>query len=250
MLDVVVPCSDSDVVMLYKSIPCIRENVEDGVGKIYIVGSFAIKDACEDLSCEFVDELALMGFSKHCLVQVDRERRGWVYQQLIKLSSDKLVETDDFLVCDSDHVLLKPHRFVDGDKYIFYTTEEYHKPYFDTIKKILGDEFSKIMECSFISDKMVFNKEILKKMKKEIEVHCGNNWIKSIISACKPGVFSCFSEFETYGTYIRKRYKDVVKLVDANRKIIFDQDLPYSTLPEIKSIYAVYHSLTQGKKAG
>ena len=228
MIDVIIPCADIDTPLLYKSVPMVRENVSDGVNNIYIVGTGMLLDISKDLDCKYVNELEFMGFSKHCINVSNKTRQGWVYQQLIKLSSDKISETDDFLICDADHILLKPHRFIEGGKYNFHMEEEYHTPYFTTMERLLGNDFTKTAEGSFICDKMIFNKDILNELKHDIEIHCGSNWINAILNTYPRREFCGLSEFELYGTYILKKHPEKVNMMSSLRKLLFNEKLGYN----------------------
>ena len=247
LFDVIIPCCDVDTPLLYKSVQGIRENVLDGVGTIYLVGTERLEQISKNLNCEYVNEINFMSFSKECLINCSLARCGWFFQQLIKFSGDNLAKTDDFLIFDADHILLKPHKFVENGKYIFYMTDEFHEPYFATIKKLLGETYTKKVKNSFISDKMVLNKKILNEMKTDIAKRSKFPWIKSIVKSYPKGEFSGFSEFETYGTYIFDNYSDLVETKNANRKLLFDGDISYSSFQEIKDKYSDYNSITQGK---
>lgn len=236
MIDIIIPCAKRDAGNLYKTIPSLREYVCDDIFNICVIGPSDIYEVTEDLNCKFVDELEFMGFSKHC-INIPKQRQGWVYQQLIKLCSDKISQTEDFLVCDADHILLKPHRFVEDGKYNFYTIKDYHKPYFEIIKRLLGDEFKKENDVSFISDKMIFNKTILKEIRSHIEKRFHGNWIKAIIKNYNKHEVCGLSEFELYGVYMLIKHPDKFKTTPTNRLLALDDSIPYRTLSDIKAEY-------------
>ena len=248
MLDVIIPCCEMDGGLLYKSVPSIRKNVTDGIGTIYIVGEKGLEAISNDLCCEYVSDINFMGFSKHCIFSCPKSRTGWIYQQLIKLSADRLSKTENFLVFDADHILLSPHNFVENGKYNFYVSDEFHQTYFNTIKELLGDKYKKEFGKSFINDKMIFNKSILKELKDELSNKSKYHWIKTILDACPTSAFSGFSEFETYGTYVYANYKDLFNIKETKRRVLYDDDITYNTIDEIKEKYGDYDSITQGKK--
>ena len=247
MLDTIIPCCEKDSALLYKSVPSIRKNVTDGIGTIFVVGPRMLEPVCDDLACRYVSDVNFMGFSKHCVLSCPQGRRGWIYQQLIKLSADRLSGTDNFLVFDADHILLKPHRFIEKGKYNFYVSNEFHEVYFNTIKQLLGEKYKKGANVSFINDKMIFNKSILKDLKNDISKKSKYHWIKSILDACPESSFSGFSEFETYGTYMYYNHRELFNMKETKRKILYDDDITYNTIDEIKEKYGDNDSVTQGK---
>ena len=249
MLDIVIPCLDTDIPMLKRCVPFLRENVTDGVGEIFVVSKRygQIRKICKGLGCQFVDEIEFMGFDKNELGDIPFNRNGWLYQQLIKLSGDRLSSSDDFLVCDADHVLLKPHKFVVCGGYNFYYTGEYHIPYFRVIEKLFNGKYAKKINQSFISDKIVMNKGILSQMKDEIESYSKKGWIDTIVDNYDKETQSGFSEFETYGTFISNIFIGMVNMIDANRYMETEENIASLTNKEMKEKYNGFASVTQFK---
>jgi hypothetical protein len=249
MIDVVIPCLESDIPILNKCVPSLRKNLKDGVGNVFIVGreTDLLKVTCKNLDCDFVNEVGFMGFDKYELGDIPFNRNGWLYQQLIKLSGDRLSCNEDFLVCDADHILLEPHSFIDGGVYNFYYTGEYHVPYFRVIDELFQKRYQKIVKFSFISDKMIFNKDILHQMKDEIEFLSKEEWVWSIVNHYDKETQSGFSEFETYGTFISNRFGNKVNLIDANRYMESEVTIDNFSIEEIHEKYKGFLSITQFK---
>lgn len=91
---------------------------------------------------------------------------------------------------------------------MFFQSDEYHLPYFKAIRKLIPR--LKLNGVSFVSHGMLFNKEILQKMKEEISVKSGKNWYEAIIELVDNNEPSCFSEYELYANYYinnSKKYK-------------------------------------------
>ena len=85
---------------------------------------------------------------------------------------------------DSDTIPLNNISFFKDGKPLFTMKQEYNKPYFDTLKKILNLE--KSVDFSFIAEHMMFNKDIMNEMLNKInlsKVH-GQDWIEKILNAC------------------------------------------------------------------
>ena len=251
MIDVIIPAIKSDLGMLGKCIEGLRRFVSDGVNNIYLVApkDEEIKAFCNANRLVYVDEKEFMGFSKDDFSIGNDKRNGWLYQQLIKLNSDKLATTDNFLVFDADHVLIQPHTFFDGKNYHFYVSEEFHEPYFNAIGKLFGGKYHKLIDKSFISDKMMFNKEILANMKKEIEEINNEPWIDAIIKSYDQESFCGFSEFETYGTYfISNRPHPCIIHLDKRHMCMF-KIIDKMSVDVMRDVYRRFMSITKYKEA-
>ena len=247
-MDVVIPCSLDDIPMLRLCIEGLRRNVNE-IGKIIVIGKDCspFRMFCKKNWLFFVDEVEFMGYGKDDINICRPRRAGWLYQQLIKLNAANLVQSDNFLVMDADHVLLKPHTFISDGKWNFYTSEEYHKPYFLAINNLFNGKYDKICEKSFISDKMVFNKSMLAAMKDEIEKCCKESWDKAIINNYVNSN-SGFSEFETYGTWVYSNYKDKCQLYrDGRCRVQKKENIRTMTYNEIGYRFNGYMSITELK---
>lgn len=135
-------------------------------------------------------------------------RPGWYLQQFIKMgfALSDYSQNQYYLSWDADTIpLRKLDFFVDG-KVMFAMKKEFHKPYFDTIKRIL--DISEFNEKSYIAEHMMFDKQIMADLIGRIS-SCGvrgEDWIEKIINAVEPGVSNGFSEFETYGNFCLNYY--------------------------------------------
>lgn len=68
-----------------------------------------------------------------------------------------------YLIWDSDTVLLQPLIFFDQDEKVPVNPKtEYHKPYFELIKKVLSIE--KQVDFSFISEHLMINKSYMNEL--------------------------------------------------------------------------------------
>lgn len=137
---------------------------------------------------------------------------GWYFQQFIKMGFAKSSfanENDYYLTWDSDTVPLKEMSFFSKENQPFFTMkEEYHIPYFTTIKTLLG--IDKNCDQSFICENMMMNKVIMKELILKIDESnvVGSNWCEKIINALPKNTNNSFSEFETYGTFVNHYYPD------------------------------------------
>jgi len=88
---------------------------------------------------------------------------------------------------------------------------EFHQPYFQTYEKILGRPAKR--EFSFISQHMLIQKSVLREMLGEIERHCpgDENWAWKIMRNLAGEGSNRFSEYETYGNYVKEKYPERVQ---------------------------------------
>lgn len=138
-------------------------------------------------------------------------RTGWYLQQFLKMEYARLCEDEYYLLWDSDTIPLKPIQLFDknGKPYLDYKTE-YNKPYFDTILRILPG-YSKEFKGSFIAEHMLIKTSYMRELLDAIEANntiSGKYFYEKIINSIsiKDIFYSGFSEFETYGTFVHKRY--------------------------------------------
>ena len=251
MIDILILAINSDIPMLTKSIEGARRNISDGVNEVFVIApkTDEMLSVCKNSNVNFINEVDSIGFSKNDFDIGNKVRNGWLYQQLLKLNGDKIASTQNFLVLDADHVLLKEHKFVNGNKFYFYSSNEYHEPYFKAISKLFASKYHKIYKESFISDKMVFNKGVLSEMKEEIEGIHSKEWWKAIIDSYERSSFCGFSEFETYGTYISNKHNDRVIMIDDGRLMCFEKRIEKMTNDEIEKEFGEHRSITEFKYA-
>ena len=139
---------------------------------------------------------------------VPHSATGWYYQQFLKMQYSAICEDEYYLTWDGDTLPCKPFSmFKDGTRTPYFDMKyEYHQPYFTTIEKLLPG-MKKCLGKSFISEHMLFNTDMMKKLIQRIEANDsipGTYFWEKIINAIEPENISksSFSEFETYGTFI------------------------------------------------
>jgi len=92
---------------------------------------------------------------------------------------------------------------------LFTIADEEHGPYFDTYRKLLGEEPRR--EFSFIAQHMPVRKSILREMLARIEeqvVGEGENWAWKIMRNLEGAHVNLFSEYEMFGHYLKNHYPD------------------------------------------
>jgi hypothetical protein len=145
-------------------------------------------------------------------------KAGWYFQQFLKMAFSRLsICPEYYLVWEADTILLKNADFIDEEGRIKITIKnEYNHPYFRTLKNILNLE--KQCEYSFISEHMVFARNIMQEILQKINMESNDesSWVWNIMDAIESHDLpnSGFSEYETYGSYVAKFHPSSFVLSD------------------------------------
>ena len=147
---------------------------------------------------------------------------GWYFQQFLKLAFVDVSNNDrHYLIWDADTVLLRSLELFDEQGRPFYTkAEEHHRPYFSTFEALFG--VSAEREFSFISQHQVIDKNVLREMFAEIQARhpASRSWAWAIMDNLKGEGTNLFSEYETYGHFLKLRYPGTfsVRSLEWNRR--------------------------------
>jgi|WetSurMetagenome_2_1015567.scaffolds.fasta_scaffold255328_2 hypothetical protein len=209
-IDVVIPTIEKDYDCLREVIESIRNYVSHPINRIYIVSrnQSDIADFCRSNNAFLVDEDSVLGYSKKRINYNfnGRDRSGWLFQQLLKLRVDTYTSCENILVVDSDTVFLRPKAFIYKGKTVFDQSDELHLPYFKVLNQLLGSISKPV--ASYIVHYMLFNRLRLREMRAEIEKNIRLPWDEAIILKTDYSSNSGFSEYETYGNYMKKRHRN------------------------------------------
>jgi hypothetical protein len=141
---------------------------------------------------------------------------GWYFQQMLKLQFAFVEPEDDyFLIWDADTVPLRPMRFFDEQGRMLLTrAAEHHAAYFDTYRRLLGEEPNR--EFSFIAQHMLVQKSVCREMLARIEAHLpgDENWAWKLMRALPTRGYNLFSEYETYGHYLKNHYPERFQVIE------------------------------------
>lgn len=192
---------------------------------ICIIGNEEVKELIpEDYRIRFINESDIIPtkdvkriFHSICKSANDEKRFGWYLQQFLKLAFSFYCNDEYYLLWDSDTIPVKKIDFFDKDNkpYLDYKTE-YYKSYFDTLERILPG-YSKSFSGSFIAEHMLVNTQKMRDMIYMIENNSqevGLHFYEIIIKAIDIEHISKsgFSEFETFGTFLYKNFKNEYSL--------------------------------------
>lgn len=210
-IDIVIPTVSKDHSLLEKVLASLK-NIKQPINKIYIVSQpdEFIKAFCLQHQCVFVDERSVLGYGKEAITYQfsNLDRRGWIFQQLLKLSGNKFVERENYFIVDSDTILIRPHSLLEKGKFVLFENEEWNEPYFTAFKKMFG--YPVQSRLSFTSHMMIFNTNRLKEMKDELENRNGQSWDQVYLSTIDQTEQSCVSDYDTYAGWLWIHYPETI----------------------------------------
>ena len=214
-IDVLIPAIKKDLNILPKTVRSIRANLNHPLGDIIIAGpkkKYMI-DFCERNGCVFKDEDELLPIKlKDINYKVgEKNRSGWIFQQLIKLNADKISDKKFVYVIDADTILTQPQKFEKDGESVLLASDEYHYPYYETFEKIFG--YPAPAKVSFVAHQIFFDTHMLRIMKQEIEKkNAGKKWYEVILESLDGNEISSFSEYETYGNWMVRNNPDRIRI--------------------------------------
>lgn len=152
---------------------------------------------------------------------------GWYFQQFLKLQFAFTAPEDDYyLIWDADTIPLRPLSFFDADGRMLLTqAEEFHAPYFETYRRLFHAEPHREFSC--IAQHMLVQKSVARAMLATIAQRADSRepwpWI---VMRSLPALedFHLFSEFETYGHYLKNNHPERVAFVARRWRRWFDVD--------------------------
>jgi len=203
-IDVVIPTLQKDAALLDTYLAYLKKNVAHEIGTIFIVApatETGLQSYCEDNGLEFIDEKSVLGYGKNAIeYRVDTvDRSGWLFQQLLKLSGDQFVKNKKYLIVDSDTILINTHCFFSDEKTVFLESSEWNQPYYEAFENLFG--YKHTLPVSFIAHMMLFDVDMLKQMKTEIEKRHDMPWDKAYIACCDKSHPSGISDYDTYSQW-------------------------------------------------
>lgn len=230
-LDIFIPTVEKDLEMLPHTIAYAKRNLLHPILNIYIVAppKEKIVLAAKELGCIFVDETKVLPIQ---IADIDYfpsecggcDRRSWLFQQFLKLSCDEICESEHILVIDTDTLLIRPQIYVYKNYTVFQCSDEYHIPYRDVYKKLIGEEAKG--PFSFVSHTTLFEKSKLKHFKQHIEYLHNRPWYQAVMDLMDKDQASAFAENESYPQFVVSHYPNTfIQLYFFNRSVIRKQDL-------------------------
>jgi len=237
-IDVVIPTLNKDLVLLETYLDFLKKNLHHRIKNIYIVAPNTdpnLKLYCKKHKITFIDEVSVLGYGKSSINYKvgDVDRSGWLFQQLLKLSGDVFVQSKNYLIVDSDTILINSHCFLPENKTVFFASSEWNDPYFQSFNRLFG--FKNKSTLSFTAHMMLFNVEKLKQMKADITKEHHLSWDQAYITCCDKSVMSGISDYDTYAQWYFVKYPN-----DFIIKPFYNKSLPRNKYNEIDFLTKKY----------
>ena len=250
-IDVLIPAIEKDLSTLPYVIDAVRKQVKHPLGKFMIVAPNRprMRQLCKRKGCAFVNENTVLPITKKNIRYRSKkwERSGWLFQQLLKLSGDRLSTAKYFLAIDADTVLIRPHAFRTGGRTLFYCRNWSQPEYFRTYKKLLGKKAAS--PSSFVTHYMLFENAKLRQLKRTIASKHGMSWYAAILKKMDRSKQFAFSEFETYGNFLYAQNPGGLALRKALNKSL-STNVARVTPKRIKKLAKKYRSISFHKRKG
>jgi hypothetical protein len=133
-----------------------------------------------------------------------KHRPSWIYQMMLKLFQN-VTENDNFLVIESDCIIINKLDFFNDDKTIFYLgRDHHHPPYYTFNQKLLG--IGREYDHSFISEFMMYDKKIIKELLNKTNCATIEDFLELIYQYVDGGCYP--SDYDLYGNFYYSNYSD------------------------------------------
>ena len=161
-------------------------------------------------------------------------RPNWIYQMLLKMFQN-VTENDNFLVIESDCIILNNINFFDGDKTIFHLCRnQNHEPYFNFSNKILG--VGREYSHSFIAEFIMYDKKIISDMLEKSGCKDVNEFLELIYTHTDSNCYP--ADYELYGNFCFKYHNDKITMKQSNFNFFgrHSNQAPFWSDDEIKNL--------------
>lgn len=231
-IDVVIPVHKKDKPTLEIVIASIRKNVE-GVRRVIVISKEKFSE-----NAEWVDERDFPFTIKDVADQIGggggigkNVRRGWYYQQLLKLYAHAVIDDllENILIFDADTMANHQMKFIEDDGSLYMDVRNYGSPfftYFTHLKKILPDLKDFNRSVNPVVHHMVFNKEVIEDLLTTVEMHFQRPFWKvfcnMVIADNKKPIYLYLgaSEYTIYYHFSMKYHKEKY----TERRVVMDDD--------------------------
>lgn len=211
IFDIVIPVGPQDKSIIEKQIKFTKKNIV-GYRNIYLI---SYDPKLNIIGCNTIDE-TIFPFNKDVVAKYHGklQRNGWYLQQLLKLYAGKIIPDilDTYLVIDSDTFFLKPTTFVENNKCLYNFGTEYHKPYFEHMKKLDHDMIRMNKNKSGICHHMMFETTYIDELISKIEKTHNDLFYKVFLKKVTQKKGSGASEYEIYFNYMLKYHPNQIKI--------------------------------------
>jgi hypothetical protein len=226
LFDIVILIGPDDVSQINKQLEYTVKNVI-GYRNIYLL-SFDENIVIENKNDKIIiinENIFPFQIKDVSIIHGKYTRNGWYLQQLLKLYAGMIIPgiLNRYLVIDCDTFLLSKIKFIDSETNIplYATGVEYHKPYFEHMKRLYPFLEKQNLEISGVCHHMMFETNYVKELIKLVETYHNNEPFWKIFLSMvdnnltglnAPWHASGASEYEIYFNYMLKFHSDKIKI--------------------------------------
>jgi hypothetical protein len=217
-IDVVIPAHPKDGPVLRHAVRGVLRHVVD-LGRVFVVSGTPFRVG--DDRVVWVPEPTLPSLPSlddvrgRWLAQRPEtaDRAAWVYQQLLKLGAASYIDglSKAYLAMDADVIFMRPTWLAgDGARFPYTRATEYHQPYREAYRRLLGSPPAS--GHSFVTHQMLFDRELVSELQREIEELHGIPWYWAFVDATSFDHGAPISEWETYGHWMLDRHPEHMEM--------------------------------------
>ena len=201
---VVIPLAEKDLDVAERSIASVRRFLRHPIDRIVAPSqsSRAIEQFCRRYDVEYIDEQTVLSANALNF----NYRKGWIRQQLLKLTACSYLDGENFLVIDADTVFARELSFFEGSKQILWTADDLVEDYHPFTQEMIG--VVRRHPYSFVTHCMLFQRPLLLELQRIIEERFNMNWVDAILKSIRTGTSAGMSEYELYAHFILKYHPD------------------------------------------
>jgi hypothetical protein len=189
-------CHEKDFDTAKLCIQAIKKFSLNPIQRIFFVSTMEPRPDWLDPSSQYIYENNIPGIIKAKQILNNNSYRGWIIQQLLKLSG--IHYSERFVCIDCDTILVRPHLFYCFGETVLRLAYEY-SPIYRPFERILG--VSALKHLSFTCHMMPFQGPILKKLLELIELKTGHSWCEGV-SKYAEMYGMVISEWDLYARYL------------------------------------------------
>lgn len=211
-IDIFTPLIAKDLPVFRYSVEAARKNIKHPIGKHYVGApdDAHIRQACDELGCEFVNENDMLDFDVSELKSIYKnklyDRTGWVIQQFMKLNVDSISAEKAVLILDSDTLFVKPIKFEHEGRFNLDYTGGYISEYDESLYTLLGTD--RLSYLSFITHHMLYEVRKLRLLRNDIAQRFELPWYQAILQNLDFDNVINLSEYELYANFVLQRFPD------------------------------------------
>lgn len=222
-IDVVIPCTKKDLILLNQCINGIKKNCKQ-IRRVIVISPEKLTD-----HADWYDE-SQFPFSKNdvglylnqcdiekaeCYCHQNNSRVGWYFQQLLKLYAPFVIPgiSSNVLVLDADTVFFKKTAFMNSlNAGLYNYSDEYHHSYFEHASKLTEGYVTRVdPDKSGICHHMLFQRPVLEDLFQLVEsIHHMEFWKAFCLCVSEKDLYvSGASEYEIYFNFVLSRTAQV-----------------------------------------